>query len=129
MPRGLRIYGELCGWALARAHAWSGDRIAIAAYLGSSDAFDQAITQFAPRTPTRTNATTRNSSTPSPQDGSPPNPTCKIPPAAQQWQERKAMTAVPPESLVTEGVRSLEVRRIFPGQRGQVAGASRGRLG
>ncbi len=38
---------ELCGWTLARAHARSGDRIAIAAYLGGSDVFDQAITQFA----------------------------------------------------------------------------------
>ena len=47
IPRGMRIYGELCGWALARAHACSGDRIAIAAYLGGSDVFDRAITQFA----------------------------------------------------------------------------------
>ncbi len=47
IPRGMRIYGELCGWALARAHARSGDRIAIAAYLGGSDVFDKAITQFA----------------------------------------------------------------------------------
>jgi uncharacterized protein (DUF2252 family) len=47
VPRGLRIYARLCGWTLARAHARSGDRIAIAAYLGGSDAFDQAITQFA----------------------------------------------------------------------------------
>ena len=47
VPRGMRIYGQLCGWTLARAHARSGDRIAIAAYLGSSDTFDQAITQFA----------------------------------------------------------------------------------
>ena len=47
VPRGMRIYGELCGWTLARAHARSGDRIAIAAYLGSSDIFDQAITRFA----------------------------------------------------------------------------------
>jgi hypothetical protein len=46
-PRGMRMYGELCGWALARAHACSGDRIAIAAYLGGSDVFDQAIAQFA----------------------------------------------------------------------------------
>ena len=43
----MRIYGQACGWTLARAHARSGDRIAIAAYLGSSDVFDQAITQFA----------------------------------------------------------------------------------
>jgi uncharacterized protein (DUF2252 family) len=46
-PRGMRIYGELCGWTLARAHARSGDRIAVAAYLGGSDVFDQAITGFA----------------------------------------------------------------------------------
>jgi uncharacterized protein (DUF2252 family) len=46
VPAGLRLYGELCGWTLARAHARSGDRIAIASYLGGSDAFDQAIVQF-----------------------------------------------------------------------------------
>jgi uncharacterized protein (DUF2252 family) len=46
-PRDLRMYAELCGWTLARAHARSGDRIAIAAYLGGSDAFDQAIRAFA----------------------------------------------------------------------------------
>ncbi len=47
VPPGMQLYGELCGWTLARAHARSGDRIAIAAYLGRSDAFDQAITRFA----------------------------------------------------------------------------------
>ncbi len=47
IPRGMRIYGELCGWTLARAHARSGDRIAIASYLGGSDVFDRAITDFA----------------------------------------------------------------------------------
>jgi uncharacterized protein (DUF2252 family) len=47
LASGMRLYGELCGWTLARAHARSGDRIAIAAYLGASDAFDRAITQFA----------------------------------------------------------------------------------
>ena len=41
------MYGALCGWTLARAHARSGDAIAIAAYLGGSDVFDQAIAQFA----------------------------------------------------------------------------------
>jgi uncharacterized protein (DUF2252 family) len=46
VPRGMRLYGELCGWTLARAHARSGDRIAIASYLGGSDVFDQAITEF-----------------------------------------------------------------------------------
>jgi len=47
IPDGMRLYAELCGWTLARAHARSGDRIAIAAYLGGSAAFDQAIVAFA----------------------------------------------------------------------------------
>jgi uncharacterized protein (DUF2252 family) len=45
-PKGLAAYGRLCGWTLARAHARSGDRIAIAAYLGKSTAFDRALVQF-----------------------------------------------------------------------------------
>jgi uncharacterized protein (DUF2252 family) len=44
---GLRIYGELCAWCLARAHARSGDRIAIAGYLGSSAAFETALADYA----------------------------------------------------------------------------------
>jgi uncharacterized protein (DUF2252 family) len=47
IPRGMRLYGQLCGWTLARAHARSGDRIAIASYLGSSDTFDRAVASFA----------------------------------------------------------------------------------
>jgi uncharacterized protein (DUF2252 family) len=43
----LTTYGGLCGWTLARAHARSGDRIAIAAYLGKADTFDKAISAFA----------------------------------------------------------------------------------
>ena len=46
-PARLSVYGTLCGWTLARAHARSGDRIAIAAYLGSGKAFDRAIATFA----------------------------------------------------------------------------------
>src|SRR5262249_41704849 len=46
-PKGLRTYGTTCGWTLARGHARTGERIAIAAYLGEDDAFDQAITAFA----------------------------------------------------------------------------------
>jgi uncharacterized protein (DUF2252 family) len=48
-PVGLKIYAEICGWTLARAHARSGDPIAIAAYLGDSDGFDKAITDFSER--------------------------------------------------------------------------------
>jgi uncharacterized protein (DUF2252 family) len=47
--RGLELYGRMCGWTLARAHARSGDRIAIAAYLGGGDSFDEAIAEFAER--------------------------------------------------------------------------------
>jgi uncharacterized protein (DUF2252 family) len=45
-PHGLELYARMCGWTLARAHARSGDRIAIAAYLGGGDAFDRAIAEF-----------------------------------------------------------------------------------
>jgi uncharacterized protein (DUF2252 family) len=45
-PSGMAAYGKLCGWTLARAHARSGDRIAIAAYLGKSSVFDRAIVEF-----------------------------------------------------------------------------------
>lgn len=44
---GLEAYGRICGWTLARAHARSGDRIAIAAYLGTGDVFDRAMASFA----------------------------------------------------------------------------------
>jgi uncharacterized protein (DUF2252 family) len=44
---GLRAYGDSCGWTLARGHARSGDRIAIAAFLGDDDRFDRAIAEFA----------------------------------------------------------------------------------
>jgi len=46
-PSVMAAYGHLCGWTLARGHARSGDRIAIAAYLGSGDAFDRAVAEFA----------------------------------------------------------------------------------
>jgi uncharacterized protein (DUF2252 family) len=46
-PSGLSDYGEICAWTLARAHARSGDRIAISGYLGNSDSFDKAIGAFA----------------------------------------------------------------------------------
>src|SRR5436190_8550386 len=48
-PEGLAMYGWVCGWTLARAHARSGDRIAIGAYLGKGAAFDQAIAEFSER--------------------------------------------------------------------------------
>jgi uncharacterized protein (DUF2252 family) len=47
VPAGMAVYAEVCGWTLARAHARSGDRVAIGAYLGKSDRFDEAIVDFA----------------------------------------------------------------------------------
>ena len=47
LPQGMALYARLCGWTLARAHARSGDRIALAAYLGDSAKFDNAIADFA----------------------------------------------------------------------------------
>jgi uncharacterized protein (DUF2252 family) len=48
-PVGLNFYAGICGWTLARAHARSGDPIAIAAYLGQGGQFDRSITDFAER--------------------------------------------------------------------------------
>jgi uncharacterized protein (DUF2252 family) len=46
-PRAMRLYASACGWTLARAHARSGDAVAIAAYLGSSATFDRTMAEFA----------------------------------------------------------------------------------
>ncbi len=48
-PPALTFYANACGWTLARAHARSGDPVAIAAYLGKKDRFDQSITDFSER--------------------------------------------------------------------------------
>jgi len=48
-PLGLTFYARTCGWTLARAHARSGDPVAIATYLGDGDAFDKSITDFSQR--------------------------------------------------------------------------------
>ena len=48
-PSALGIYASICGWTLARAHARSGDPIAISEYLGDSDAFDRAVADFSKR--------------------------------------------------------------------------------
>jgi uncharacterized protein (DUF2252 family) len=46
VPQVMTVYGQMCAWTLARAHSRSGDRIAIASYLGNSNAFDRAIATF-----------------------------------------------------------------------------------
>ena len=48
-PPALAFYGQVCGWTLARAHARSGDPVALAAYMGTKDGFDQAIVDFSER--------------------------------------------------------------------------------
>ena len=48
-PVTLRYYAQICGWTLARAHARSGDPVAMAAYLGRVDAFEQSVTDFSER--------------------------------------------------------------------------------
>jgi hypothetical protein len=45
----MEFYAEICAWTLARAHARSGDPVAIASYLGGGDRFDRAMTDFAER--------------------------------------------------------------------------------
>ncbi|MFC4613196.1 DUF2252 domain-containing protein [Cellulomonas algicola] len=55
-PAGLEVYGRLCAWTLARAHARSGDAIAIGAYLGGSSAADEALADFAATYADRTEA-------------------------------------------------------------------------
>ena len=46
-PQAMGLYGRMCAWTLARAHARSGDRIAMSSYLGSGDVFDRAMADFA----------------------------------------------------------------------------------
>ncbi|GAA1871793.1 DUF2252 domain-containing protein [Pseudonocardia ailaonensis] len=48
-PKGMRAYGEACGWTLARAHARTGDPVALASYLGRGTTFDEAVRAFAAR--------------------------------------------------------------------------------
>jgi uncharacterized protein (DUF2252 family) len=49
VPASLTYYGRICGWTLARAHARSGDAIAMAEYLGEGDEFDRSLTDFSER--------------------------------------------------------------------------------
>jgi hypothetical protein len=49
IPLGLEFYAGICGWTLARAHARSGDPVAIAEYLGVTDGFDTSVTDFCER--------------------------------------------------------------------------------
>jgi hypothetical protein len=48
-PSALGFYAGICGWTLARAHARSGDPVAISEYLGDSDTFDRAVADFSKR--------------------------------------------------------------------------------
>jgi hypothetical protein len=46
-PSAMAAYGRMCAWTLARAHARTGDRVAVAAYMGSGSALDRALAKFA----------------------------------------------------------------------------------
>jgi uncharacterized protein (DUF2252 family) len=46
LPTGMNYYAKICGWSLARAHARSGDAVAIAAYLGTDKRFEEAVAEF-----------------------------------------------------------------------------------
>jgi uncharacterized protein (DUF2252 family) len=46
-PDEMMVYGQMCGWTLARAHARSGDRVAIASYLGKNNVFENSLVEFA----------------------------------------------------------------------------------
>ena len=63
-PFAMTFYARMCGWTLARAHARSGDPIAIAEYLGANGTFDHAIADFSTRYADQNNATTTTSSKP-----------------------------------------------------------------
>ena len=49
IPTGLTFYARICGWTLARAHARSGDAVALAHYMGDGDTFDRSVTDFSAR--------------------------------------------------------------------------------
>ena len=83
---GLLVYSELCAWTLAWAHARSGDRIAIASYLGSGTAFDDAVAEFAAAYADRTerdhDALVHDLSRPAPADDPAPGPVAEpVPPS------------------------------------------------
>jgi hypothetical protein len=65
LPAGMTVYARLCGWTLARAHARSADRTALAASLVGVGRFDRAIADFAETYADQTNATTPRSRPPS----------------------------------------------------------------
>ena len=69
-PDLLGTYASMCAWTLARAHARSGDPIAIGAYLGSSKVFDRALANSPVPMPIRTTMTSRSSPVPSRTDPS-----------------------------------------------------------
>ena len=73
-PAALDVYGRIYGWTLARADARSGDRIAIAAYIGKANSFDRAMALFAEAYADQTNMTTGRCRRRSRQAASPHNP-------------------------------------------------------
>ena len=77
-PQSMAVYGRLCGWTLARAHARSGDRIAIAAYLGSGKSFDHAIVSFSESYADQNQRDLRHCKRQPPTDASSSSPGCDL---------------------------------------------------
>ena len=111
VPQAMATYGKLCGWTLARAHARSGDRIAIAAYLGNSDSFDRAIVEFSKAYAEQNDSDYRISPRQSNPAGSPPRRASDRPPARERLtrgQLRQTRSAlVPSRGHLSRGVRAI----------------------
>ena len=97
-PFGMTFYARMCGWTLARAHARSGDPVAIAAYLGTDDGSTRRSPSSPHGTPTRTAATTKPSSKPSRTAGSTPS--------------KESETAM--DSLGPPDAEALPIRPVLP---------------
>ena len=109
VPLGLNFYAGICGWTLARAHARSGDPVAMAEYLGTATRSTSRSPNSRSATPTRTRKITSSSC-------APPSTSSALAEVAQGGTGAWTMAGAQPESPVTDGIRTLEVRWILPGE-------------
>ena len=93
VPKGMAAYGRLCGSTLARAHARSGDRIAIASYLGKGQRFDRAIVQFSHAYAEQNELDYEALPRPSNPGGSRPRPACDTGPIRPSGPSRHSAPA------------------------------------
>ncbi len=119
VPKGMATYGRLCGWTLARAHARSGDRIAIAAYLGKGAELRPRDRASSPTpTPSRTSATTTPSRRPSSPARSPPRRASEDParPRARLHLTSLSQSRAPTSARRAARARSQGAARDPPGR-------------